>query len=102
MEAASQVVKMEDTPCSVELGKLHLDSMHTCFNMGFDVSRQKEGRKGSDFHTICPVQYIHEVFRLVGDEMTYGELGEQIRNYAQLWMTFVLKKCDKGKGQRPK
>ena len=48
------------------------------------------------------MQYIHEVFRLVGDEMTYGKLGEQIRNYAQLWMTFVLEKCDKGKGQRPK
>ena len=48
------------------------------------------------------MQYVREVFRLVGDEMAYSELGERILDYAQLWMRFVLDKCDRGRGTRPR
>ena len=45
---------------------------------------------------------MRDVFRLVGEEMAYRELGDQILEYAQLWMRFVLEKCERGRGTRPR
>ena len=49
-----------------------------------------------------PLQYIREVFHLVGDDMAYSELGKMILHYSQLWMRFVLEKCDGGTGVKPR
>ena len=48
------------------------------------------------------MQYIRDVFRLVGEDLAYRELGDQIMEYAQLWMRFVFEKCERGRGQRPR
>ena len=42
------------------------------------------------------------MFRLVGEELAYSELGSAVLEYAQLWMRFVLEKCDRGRGTRPR
>ena len=47
-----------------------------------------------------PVQYVREVFRLLGDDLAYQELGDDIMDYAQQWMRFVIDKCDRGRGTR--
>ena len=48
------------------------------------------------------LQYVREVFRLLGDDMAYRELGEQSLEYAIVWIHFVLDKCDRGRGTRPR
>ena len=48
------------------------------------------------------LQYIREVFHLVGEEMAYSELGKMILRYSQFWMRFVLEKCDGGTGVKPR
>ena len=48
------------------------------------------------------MQYVREVFRLLGDDMAYAELGEQALDYALVWIQFVLDKCDRGRGTRPR
>ena len=48
------------------------------------------------------MQYIRDMFRLVGEELAYDELGSAVLEYAQLWMRFVLEKCDRGRGTRPR
>ena len=48
------------------------------------------------------MQYVREVFRLLGDDMAYSELGEQALDYALQWIRFVLDKCDRGRGTRPR
>jgi len=39
---------------------------------------------------------------LLGDDMGYQELGKELMEYAQLWMRFVLEKCHRGRGTRPR
>ncbi len=34
--------------------------------------------------------------------MAYAELGEQALEYALVWIRFVLEKCDRGRGTRPR
>lgn len=34
--------------------------------------------------------------------MAYSELGKMILRYSQLWMKFVLEKCDEGTGVKPR
>lgn len=34
--------------------------------------------------------------------MAYQELGDDTMDYAQLWVRFVLEKCDRGRGTRPR
>ena len=48
------------------------------------------------------VQYVREVFHLVGDEMAYSKLGKGVLDYAEIWMRFVLDKCDRGAGTPPR
>ena len=48
------------------------------------------------------VQYVREVFRLLGDDMAYGELGEQAMDYTLKWIDFVLNKCERGRGTLPR
>ncbi len=46
---------------------------------------------------------MREVFRLIGDDMAYRELGEQALSYALTWIQqFVLSKCERGRGTRPR
>ena len=50
MEAADQMtehLRMENTPCCDDLKKPYQDTMHACFNLGFDVS-VKGGRVGGE------------------------------------------------------
>ena len=44
------------------------------------------------------VQYVREVFRLLGDGMAYENLGEDIHHHAILWIRFVVEKCEGGRG----
>ncbi len=51
---------------------------------------------------ILYIQYVREVFRLLGDDMAYSNLGVKALDYAGVWMRFVLEKCDRGRGTKPR
>ncbi|XP_077977573.1 mitogen-activated protein kinase kinase kinase 4-like [Glandiceps talaboti] len=57
------------------------ETMHQCFNVGFE--------------------YHKEVSRLVTGEARQ-KLGDGMLNFAQKWMNFVLEKCERGRGTRPR
>ena len=44
------------------------------------------------------IQYVREVFRLLGDGMAYENLGEDILHHAILWIRFVVERCEGGRG----
>ena len=48
-----------------------------------------------DVYVVCLnlTLYVRDVFRLVGEELAYRELGDDI---------LVLEKCDRGRGTRPR
>ena len=48
------------------------------------------------------VQYVRDVFRLLGDDKAYKELGEQALDYTLTWIDFVLEKCERGRGTPPR
>ena len=48
------------------------------------------------------MQYVREVFRLLGDDMAYQELGKLALDYALVWIRFVLGKTERGRGTRPR
>ena len=45
---------------------------------------------------------MREVFRLLGDDMAYQELGKLALDYALVWIRFVLGKTERGRGTRPR
>lgn len=47
------------------------------------------------------LQYLKEVTRLVTGEPRQ-KLGTRLVSFAKQWMQFVMEKCDKGRGMRPK
>lgn len=49
-----------------------------------------------------PPQYVLDVFCLVGEELAYRELGLSILEYSQLWIKFVLDKCKRDLGEKPR
>ncbi|XP_022089854.1 mitogen-activated protein kinase kinase kinase 4-like [Acanthaster planci] len=57
------------------------DTMHQCFSVSFD--------------------YHKEVTRLLSGEARQ-KLAESMQNLAHMWMTFVLEKCERGRGTRPR
>ncbi|XP_070567401.1 mitogen-activated protein kinase kinase kinase 4-like isoform X2 [Ptychodera flava] len=57
------------------------ETMHRGFNLGFE--------------------YHKEVSRLVTDE-AWQKLGKELLDFATKWMKFVLDKCERGRGTRPR
>lgn len=47
------------------------------------------------------LQYHKEVTRLVSGEMR-SRLSKALVKFAQQWMKFVMEKCERGRGRRPR
>lgn len=47
------------------------------------------------------IQYHKEVTRLVSGEMR-GRLSKALVKFAKQWMKFVMEKCERGRGRRPR
>lgn len=47
------------------------------------------------------LQYVRELFRLLGEDLAYEKLGREMLSYAQLWMGFVVEHCERGRGRCP-
>jgi len=89
-------------------------TMNSCFNLGFEVRGGRGKKKTRPFPYVYALvclclfvclllQYVREVFRLLGDDMAYRELGDQALDFTLLWIQqFVLPKCERGRGTRPR
>ncbi|CAG2253678.1 MAP3K4 [Mytilus edulis] len=51
--------------------------------------------------SLADLKYLKEVTRLVTGEPRQ-KLGTRLVSFAKQWMQFVMEKCDKGRGMRPK
>ena len=64
---------------------------------------EKEKEKTARIILLVVLQYVREVFRLLGDDMAYRELGDQALEFTLTWIQqFVLPKCERGRGTRPR
>jgi mitogen-activated protein kinase kinase kinase 4 len=80
IKAANHIEEQLGTGESCE--KTYMAAMDTCFNLGFE--------------------HVRDVFRLVGEELAYRELGATILEYSQLWIRFVMYKCEHRLGEKPR
>ncbi|XP_021362862.1 mitogen-activated protein kinase kinase kinase 4-like isoform X2 [Mizuhopecten yessoensis] len=74
------IAKLEDNERN-HLLNLYRETMLKGYNFGFE--------------------YLREVTRLVTGEPRQN-LGRRLVNFAQDWMNFVMEKCERGRGMRPK
>ncbi|XP_038048070.1 mitogen-activated protein kinase kinase kinase 4-like isoform X1 [Patiria miniata] len=74
------VLDIEETE-KINMLSYFKDTMHQCFSVSFD--------------------YHKEVTRLLSGEARQ-KLAESVQNLAQMWMSFVLEKCERGRGTRPR
>lgn len=72
--------EMEETEKAM-VYQTYTETMHLCYNFGFE--------------------YQKEVARLVFGERK-DTLGHKMLTFAKKWMKFVMTKCERGRGTRPR